>query len=343
MIPTWLIITFAVLIILQIPATAAAIFAEARRKREEVIPVEYYPPEGFSPLDVMAEYYSGKAKLNGLFNPLMLYWADKGYIKIEEDGKRGLILTKLKDLPPVYKDTDERYKIEHKLFYDIFNKTNVFYTLTAPSGYNVSYKEFVTECKNNIRKTVTSPKTVKVNAIISAYGVGIALLLSIVLGAIRHDNSFLMTIFPIFGLIAVRFMPQGIFKYLFMSLWGGIPLMFFVLWQPAAVGVVFLSAVLLSFAIQNIFLSRLDIRREENLKIYARCEGFKRFLLHARLAELEMLVAENPDYYFDILPYCYVFGITEKVKVKFDLINLDNPAWYLNDESIGDFRDSLIN
>ena len=39
--------------------------------------VEYYPPEGFSPLDVMIDYYAEHCNPKGIINPLMLYWADK--------------------------------------------------------------------------------------------------------------------------------------------------------------------------------------------------------------------------------------------------------------------------
>ena len=52
---------------------------------------------------------------------------------------------------------------------------------------------------------------------------------------------------------------------------------------------------------------------------------------------METLIEDNPDYWFDILPYCYVLKITEKLKPKFDRIAMDGPSWYL-----GELRDTLM-
>lgn len=74
------------------------IIISKRRLRNAPRPVEYYPPRGFSPIDVLIEYYGFRADTHALLNPLMLYWAGCGYITIEEDCKRGLKLTKLREL-----------------------------------------------------------------------------------------------------------------------------------------------------------------------------------------------------------------------------------------------------
>ena len=86
----------------------------------------------------------------------------------------------------------------------------------------------------------------------------------------------------------------------------------------------------------------MDLSRPQNLKTYARLKGFKTFLVKAEKPQLEMLVEENPNYYFDILPYCYVLNITKKVREKFDKIRLDGPAPYLADSDFGDYRDRLM-
>ena len=57
--------------------------------------MEYYPPRGYSPIDVQLKYYSHAADPHALFNPLMLYWAENGFITIEEDCKLFAIIDKV--------------------------------------------------------------------------------------------------------------------------------------------------------------------------------------------------------------------------------------------------------
>ena len=56
--------------------------------------------------------------------------------------------------------------------------------------------------------------------------------------------------------------------------------------------------------------------------ISARVKGFKNFLETAEKEKLEMLVEENPHYFYDILPYTYVLGISKKWIKKFENIKM---------------------
>ena len=40
------------------------------------------------------------------------------------------------------------------------------------------------------------------------------------------------------------------------------------------------------------------------------------------------MVIENPTYFYDILPYTYVLGISDKWIKKFNSITLKSPNWY---------------
>ena len=56
--------------------------------------------------------------------------------------------------------------------------------------------------------------------------------------------------------------------------------------------------------------------------------GFKDFLIKAEKPQLEKLVLENPNYYYNILPYTYVLHVSKKWMDKFELIPLNAPDWY---------------
>lgn len=57
--------------------------------------------------------------------------------------------------------------------------------------------------------------------------------------------------------------------------------------------------------------------------------GFRNFLVKAEVQKLEMLIAEDPEYYYNILPYCYALGITRKMEKKFKALHMAEPE-YLN-------------
>ena len=83
-------ITAAVLV-----ATAALYFLFGRD--EKIIPsIQYQPPEG---LDSAAVGYVVDGALEDKdVVSLILYWADKGYLRIEEKKKKDLLLVKIRDL-----------------------------------------------------------------------------------------------------------------------------------------------------------------------------------------------------------------------------------------------------
>ena len=53
-------------------------------------------------------------------------------------------------------------------------------------------------------------------------------------------------------------------------------------------------------------------RTEYGIKILGRIKGFKNFLETAEKEKLEEMVEKNPTYFYDILPYTYVLGISNK-------------------------------
>ena len=69
-------------------------------------------------------------------------------------------------------------------------------------------------------------------------------------------------------------------------------------------------------------------------RIYGKIKGFKNFLETAEKEKLEELVNQNPTYFYDILPYTYVLGISDKWMKKFETISITKPTWY---DSTNDF------
>ena len=70
-------------------------------KDEKIYPsAEFYPPEGMTPAEI-GYAVDGTVDSKDVLS-LLIYWADKGYIKIEERTKRDFYLIQLKQLPESY-------------------------------------------------------------------------------------------------------------------------------------------------------------------------------------------------------------------------------------------------
>lgn len=65
----------------------------------------------------------------------------------------------------------------------------------------------------------------------------------------------------------------------------------------------------------TVFMKR---KTEYGEKITAQIQGFRHFLITAEKPKLEALVAENPNYFYNILPYTYALNISKKWIKKFE-------------------------
>lgn len=65
-----------------------------------------------------------------------------------------------------------------------------------------------------------------------------------------------------------------------------------------------------------------------NTEITGKLLGLRNFIQMAELERLELLVHDNPQYYYDILPYAYVFNLTDVWAKQFETLNIPQPDWY---------------
>lgn len=311
-------------------------------------PIEFYPPRGYSPIDVMGKYYSHRLRAHEIINPLMLYWAARGFVKIEEDCKRGLKITKLKNLEP---DADEdemtnqiknNFKIEKEFYDGLFESSIEFYTLAAPSSVKNVNQKLMDSCKEKAEKRRTKA-TNRASWICLICAEASIILVTIINAAIfGGGGSYAMMLFPIIAIILLKAIPQDepiavMFKYPFIIVWGGVPLGAFLSFMAPPNSVITIS-IGMAVSVATMLISQfIDIRSDKDIAIYGRISAFKQFLIDAEKDQLETLIEENPNYYFDILPYCYILKITKILKSKFDAVTTDGPSWYL-----GDLRDTLM-
>ena len=91
----------------------------------------------------------------------------------------------------------------------------------------------------------------------------------------------------------------------------------------------------------------LPKRTKYGNEMLGKLKGFKNFLETVEKERLEALVMQNPNYFYDILPYTYVLGVSDKWIKKFESISLQAPSWYdssngFDVSSFGTFMNSTM-
>lgn len=93
-------------------------------------------------------------------------------------------------------------------------------------------------------------------------------------------------------------------------------------------------AVLIAAFIFSFFVRK---RTDKGHEILQKIEGFKLFLETAEKDRLEQLVFDDPKYFYDILPYAYVLGVSDVWVKKFEDIAVEPPEWYNGTGSFNTF------
>lgn len=95
---------------------------------------------------------------------------------------------------------------------------------------------------------------------------------------------------------------------------------------------------ILSIVVLKIFDKIMPKRTPYGKEMLGKLKSFKRFLETAEKSQLEALVSENPQYFYDILPYTYALGVSDVWIRQFETIALQAPDWYETDYSFDIYK-----
>lgn len=70
--------------------------------------------------------------------------------------------------------------------------------------------------------------------------------------------------------------------------------------------------------------------------------GLREFIETAELERIQMMAAENPQWFYHILPYAYVFRLSDVWIGKFEEIAVPAPDWYVNSTGRLDMFDLYV-
>ena len=99
----------------------------------------------------------------------------------------------------------------------------------------------------------------------------------------------------------------------------------------------FIICIICTYLIYFFYLI-MSKRTEYGTKILGEINGFKNFLETAEKDKLESLVNEDPAYFYNILPYAYVLGVSDKWIKRFEGIAIAPPTWYESNDVFDYYR-----
>lgn len=341
--------------------TALILWSKLGRDPKIVQTVEFYPPEGTTPAEA-GYILDGVIDKKDLVS-LVIYLADKGYLNIEQGvDNNDFILHKANDLP-------ENAKVYLKTFFEgLFQDAEgeplqSVHVSDLKGTFHHSYTAALGELNGyfTLRKENAIFKQNSIIARIAGIGLLIVpLLATIVLGAIYQAMDF-ASIFVIpsiisaiigFSIIAriydkrddgkrvtavagtivgAIFSVLGIFIAVFLCSYLHLPL-----YVPII--------MVVSYVCCFVFVLIMKSRTRKGAELMGKILGFKQFIKSAEVDRIRILVDENPQYFYKILPYAYVFGLTDQWSKHFEGIAMEPPEWYAsNNLGTGLFNVMLIN
>lgn len=311
------------------------------RDPELVKTLEFYPPDDLTPGEIGYLYDENVDKRDIVST--IVYLADKGYISIEQKNRKDFLLTGIRK--PSAKEPKYVKLIYEGLFANR-DKRRV-YTSKLGSFFGMRYQMAKAEIPDGIRIGTFTTKTSW-----TARGIGVAAsampMIAFSIWELKNGSSngvlgllwgailiWLAAVTLCYAADSVR-KSNKIRTALWFCL--GLSLTLLGITPPLAVSdmldsvseakaailvllVIFGTGVTMFFAIIS------AARSPGYTRLLGRILGFRDFIRTAELDKINELVEEDPEYFYHIIPYAYVFGLTNRWIRKFEDIDIVQPEW----------------
>lgn len=323
--------------------------------------VEFSAPNNMSSAQV-GYILHGKIRHDEIVS-LLIYWASKGYLSIHETDNKNLMLEKIMEIP--------RFEIEAEqiLFNKLFSKSSMVGATDFPQVFLMALPEFEKDIAEyySKEKILYEKKAYYIKNLISLLFILVvsAMVVTIVYQNFTNDSDLLfitfLATFSFLTLVSIIF--NGIFFPSSSNAWKNIksaskrlgsistyifiiPIfvvllnfatlreVFLVLVESLSHTIIYTFIILLLIIINIIILIFMPKRTSYASKTLGRLLGFKHFIIVAEKDRIDMLVNDNPHYFFDVLPYAYVFDVSKDWVSNFSERIIGQPSWYVSDSPI---------
>ena len=321
-------------------------------KDDQVVDVvSFYPPESMNSLDV-AFAKKGSVNSNDAVS-LLVYLASKGYIKIVEDKKSKSRFTIQK-----VKEYDGNNKEEELFFRGLFKK--VWDSISSDElneSFYLTINSILTK-KNSTanRKELFNSKSSNKRYILFLFMLITSSLSTIIpaLGYKLSDIIFSIIICNLIGIVALIIVgiiydnnctKKGLnsalgfafFFVLALAVANFTIIGFEYIYYDTVYLIGFILCMVCTYLIYFFYLI-VTKRTEYGNKVLGEVNGFKKFLETAEKDKLESLVHDDPLYFYNILPYAYVLGVSDAWIKQFEGIAIAPPDWYESADTFDYYR-----
>lgn len=297
--------------------------------------VEFYPPDGYNSAE-LGFFHKGVVVGDDIVS-LVVYLAQKGYLRIiEGSGKNEKGFTLMKE-----KEYDGNNPFEREFFLGLFQKGDFVTDSDLNNKFYVTVKSITKQLNKKYMKQIFYP-----NSLNKDWGLYMLLTAMYLLSC---WNPVYLNNYSIFSTIYAIGVTEFLFIFMFSALFT-----FGKVWEKILSGIIVgVFAIFMGFVFMGngfamadrsysyafvftlvmtcvvaFFSHILPKRTHWGNQMLGRSLGFKRFLETAEKPKLEAMVQENPEYFYEILPYTYVLGVSDEWMEKFETLLSEPPGWY---------------
>lgn len=303
--------------------------------------LEFYPPDGLTPGEVGYLYDKNVDKRDIVST--IVYLADKGYISIEQESRKDFLLKGRK------KPSSEEPKYVGIIYDGLFADRAKGLTRTSSLGQYFSwrYQNAKAELPDelNIGPFITKSSRI-------ARGVGIVAsampLIAFSIWEITSGSSdgvigllwgsvLIMLATAILCRAVDNARSQNKIK---TALWFSLGLLLVLLGLTPSLAIsdmlesvsdtkaiLLIMLVILGTGATMLLAIISTARSQKYTEIKGRILGFRDFIKTAELDKINELIEDDPEYFYHIIPYAYVFGLTNRWIKKFEDIDIVQPEW----------------
>ena len=334
-------------------ALAVVLWFRFGRDRKPLEPVMFYAPDKLTPAQV-GTIIDGKTGNEEILSMIM-YLADKGYLTIEQTSKKNFKFEKVQELPA------DALNFERTVMRALFPGGR---TVSSMKDLEDTFYEDMQVAKAEVGGFFAEPqnklftsgsKTAQAFIYLACF---LPLFIFGCVTGYRTEGYFdvfmvlimgcLFGILPFAGLSFLAHtietrqgMTTGSFtgRVITGTLISAALLVIVLATGTVTFGTILMPLVPVVVSVIAAFLGAFATKRTpQGNKWLGETLGFKNFIQTAELDRIKTLVDENPNYFFDVLPYAYVLGVTDKWAKRFESLAIEPPYWYRTYDSYSMFN-----
>ncbi len=307
-----------------------------KRKKDAIVEVvEFKAPDGLTPTEA-GLINDGKVTGDDI-SSLIVYWASKKFVKIKEEDGSTKIERIIKE-----EELEGKMKTHERILFDdmfrsgrqIVEAKDLDLSQNTGARCQKSVSSATKDCfdgKTDTHYTCLLSLAVALLAIFAfkniyqSVFVGFTAILQVVFAAVSIVGLLLVpTLMKYRNKCKKR-------KFIFLLVLTVIAIFASLLAQICyteafcdAFGVRFYISFVLVFLV--VVYPFLETYTKKGREILGRIRGLKHYILVAEKDKMEMLVNENPQLFYDVLPYAYVLGVSDVYMKKFEDVKIIQPS-----------------